>query len=442
MKGSRIYMLFLGLFLVLVFLFEYMSPHEFVWRPTFDGNDREPFGCYVFDDVVSSSVDSYTVTDKTFYRITREDSASSPRAFLIAENDISFNGTDIECLYKLLHAGNQVMICGEYFSYTLEDTLGFHIEYESYLPPVIRYISENRERDSIFFGRDTLNPECIYEVYPQMHPVRIVAGKTDFTYEEDSVAVVAVVADSVAGTENDMEKSGLISAVTISPMTCDSMEVLVWNKENEPLAIRAFIGKGELFLVSTPLMFTNYGILDGNNASYAFRLLSCMKGRPLTRIEAYGDHSKKAGTPLRYVLSEPPLKWAVYSILMLLILFMVFTARRRQRVIPLVKPPVNRTFGFMQLVSNLYYQKHENDEMLKMKHLYFCAEVKRLTGVDLQENVPDESVFTRLSEKTGTDTDFIRTLIKNINIALYRSEVSDIQLKQYVDGMNDILYAL
>jgi hypothetical protein len=439
MNGSRIYMLLLGTFLVLVFLYEYMSPHEFVWRPTFDKNDKEPFGCYVFDDVVSSSVNSYTVTDKTFYRIVEEDSASSPRAFLIAENNLSFNGTDIEYLYKLLHAGNQVMICEEYFPHTLEDTLGFRVEYDSYLPPMIRYINEDRKRDSIFFGKDTLNPEYIYEVYPQMHPVYIIAGKINFTYNEDSVTVVA---DSVAGTGNSMEESNREPAVKISPMTCDSIEVLAWNKKNKPLVIRTFIGKGELFLVSTPLMFTNYGILDGNNASYAFRLLSCMKDKPLTRIEAYGNHSEKAGTPLRYVLSKPPLRWAVYSILMLLILFMVFTARRRQRVIPLVKPPVNRTFDFMQLVSNLYYQKHENHEMLKMKHLYFCAEVKRLTGVDLQENVPGENAFTRLSEKTGTDTDSIRALIKDINMALYRSEVSDIQLELYVDGMNDLLYAL
>jgi hypothetical protein len=394
-------MLFLGVFLVLVFLLEYMSPHKFVWRPTYDGKDREPFGSYVFDDVVSSSIDGYTVSDKTFYRIVHEDSTSSPRAFLITENAFSFHDTDIEYLYKLLHAGNQVMICTEYISSNLEDTLHFETGYDAFLPPINRYISENKRRDSIFFGRDTLNPECIYEVYPQMHPVHIIAGKHDYR-----------------------------------------TETLVWNGKNEPLAVRIFIGKGELFLVSTPLMFTNYGILDGNNASYAFRLLSCMKDKPLVRIEAYGDHSGKAGTPLRYVLSEPPLRWAVYSILTLLALFMVFTARRRQRIIPVVKTPPNRTLGFMQLISNLYYRKHDNGEMLKMKHLYFCDEVKRLTGVDLREHVPGENAFMRLSEKSGMEMAFIRTLIRNINMAMYRHEASDLQLKHYIDGMNDILHAL
>jgi hypothetical protein len=191
-------------------------------------------------------------------------------------------------------------------------------------------------------------------------------------------------------------------------------------------------------------MFTNYNMLDGDNASYVFRLLSYMKNRPLTRIEAYNRSSRneKDRTPLRYVLSEPPLRWAVYSTFILLILFMVFTAKRRQRIIPVVKAPVNRTVGFMQLISDLYYQRHENGEILKMKHLYFCAEVKRLTGIDLQEGIPDEADYTRLSEKTGKDPDALRTSITNIRMAVYRSDASDKQLKEYIDGMNDLLYVL
>ncbi|MDR2774363.1 MAG: hypothetical protein LBC19_06415 [Tannerella sp.] len=409
MKGGRIYMISLGVCFVFVFLFEYMSPHEFIWTPTFDKNDKEPFGSYVFDDVVSSSVNNYTVTDKTFYRIMQEaDSITPPRAFLITENKINFNETDIEYLYRLIHAGNRIMICSNSFSHALEDTLGFKIEYDGFLPNIKRYITDvSKQRDSIYSAAaDTLNSPHVYSVYPQMHPVYI---------------------------NGDRHKHFL---------NCDSSETLVWNEENKPLAVRAFIGKGELFIVSTPLMFTNYGVLDGNNASYTFRLLSYMKDRPLVRTEAYGRHDGKPGSPLRYVLSEPPLRWATYSILSLLVLFMIFTAKRRQRVIPIVKTPPNRTFGFMQLISNLYYQKHDNRELLKLKHMYFCAEVKRRTGTDLQYEAPGEATYTRLSEKTGINNDILRTLINNINRGLCSSGLHDLELKQCIDGMNDILQTL
>jgi hypothetical protein len=436
MKGSRIYMIFLGVFLLLVFLFEYMSPHKFSWKQTFDRNDREPFGCYVFDDVVSSSVGNYTVTDKSFFQIVQDDSVTSPRAFLVVENYVMFGRTDIESLYKLLHAGNRVMICAENFPYTLKDTLRFETEYGRYLPDIRQYIyDDSKQRDSIFSGTDTLRPAHVYEVYPQMHLMYFVEGnhRTYSDTADVSNDTVPVAIEAAVGRPVETQHH---------PMNCDSAEVLAWNSDNRPLAIRLFIGEGELFIVTTPLMFTNYGLLDGKNASYAFGLLSRMGGNALIRTEAYGRHSGSSGTPLRYVLSEPPLRWAVYSTLTLLVLFMGFAARRRQRVIPAVKTPPNRTLGFMQLISNLYYQKHENGEILKMKNTYFCAEVKRLTGVDLQERVPDEAACVRLSEKTGMDKDTLRTLINNINRKIYLSDLYDMELKQCIDDMNNILHSL
>ncbi|MDR0575602.1 MAG: hypothetical protein LBG96_16545 [Tannerella sp.] len=491
MKGSKLYMIFLFAFLVLVFLAEYMAPHQFSWKPTYDKNDKEPFGCYVFDDVLLSSIENYTVTDKTFYQIMQEDSAASPRAFLLMENHPYFNETDIEYLYRLVHLGHQIMICADNFPYTLEDTLCFETEYGEYISSFEYHVKKNKSRDSIFFGTDTLNPEYIFEVYPQMHPVSIVKGKQKWSYDEanhsaqldtevspnndetmnpDTTQTAGascdetgidpeddpappetpdsgrepgnrLITDSVMLEESAKEEN-MTPGFEFIPINCDSTEVLVWNGENKPLAVRAFIGKGEIFMVSTPLMFTNYGMLDNNNASYIFRLLSYMKDKPLIRIEAYGIHDDQPRTPLRYILSVPPLRWAIYSIFILLILFTVFTAKRRQRIIPVVNAPPNRTFGFMQLISNLYYQKRDHGEILKMKHLYFCSEVKSLIGVDLQENVPDESDYRRLAEKTGMDKDLLGKLLKNIRLAIYRSEVDDLQLKQYIDGMNGILRAL
>ena len=420
MKGSKLYMAILFTFFIFIFVIEYFEPHQFSWKPTYDKYDKEPFGSYVFDDILSSSIDNYTVSNKTFYQIFNEDSTTASRAFLLTEHYLRFYGTDIDYLYRLLHLGNQVMICSSDFPYELEDTLGFRGAINADISRYNFEIQKDKTRDSLFFGTDTLHPEHIFEVYPQMLPISLIAGKSRSTY------------DSVQSKVN----------VHDSPMNCDSMQILAWDNRNKPHVIRVFIGKGELFLVTTPLMFTNFGMLDGANASYAFRLLSFMKDKPLTRIEAYGDHNEQSRSPLRYIILELPLRRTLYWILTLLVLFMIFTAKRRQRIIPVVNAPPNRIIGFMQLISNLYYQKHDNGEMLKMKYTYFCAEVKYLIGVDLQENIPDETDYKRLSEKTGMDNDLISLLLKNIRIAVYRSEANDLQLKEYIDGMNELLREL
>ena len=436
MKISRLYLFFLFAFLAVVFLVELMAPHQFVWNPTYDKHDKEPFGSYVFDDVLSSSIDNYAVVNKTFYQLYQEDSTVSSNAFLLTEDFIDLNATDIDYLYKLLHLGNQVMICSDDYSRFLKDTLRFEISYDRYVSIKVASILNNPIRDSLFFGADTLQPERIFEVFPYVHPISL-----KFQHKKDEQADE----ENRKGADSDEEDSSDeddSSSKKTAPINCDSLEVLVWDKNNKPLVIRTFIGKGELFIVTTPLMFTNFGMLDGNNASYIFTLLSYMKNRPLLRIEAYGMHLDKPQTPLRYILSEAPLRWATYSIMILLLLFMFFTAKRRQRIIPVVNTPPNRTLGFMQLISNLYYQKHNNVEILKMKYLYFCTEVKSLIGVELTENVPNDPDYERLIEKTGMEKDFICLLLQNIRIAVYSEEITDTQLQQTIDGMNKLLIAL
>lgn len=437
MKGGRLYILVLVAVLVLVFLFEYMGPHEFSWRETYDKYDKEPFGSYVFHDVLSSSVDSFSVTNQTFYQIFQNDSMTSasvsPRAFLLTENNPSFTHTDISYMLKLIRAGNRVMICTNHVPHSLELTLNMNTSYENYLPNIRQYIQNKSTRDSIFFGTDTLRPERIYEVYPHLHPTFLRLGVERWVSPEEDTA-------EDLDTEEIVEKE--THRLEFFPLKCDSFQVLSWNAHNKPLVARLFIEKGEFYFVATPLMFTNYGILDGDNASYAFSLLAYLKELPIVRVEAYGKYNDQPRTPLRYILSEPSLRWAVYTTLILLILFMIFTAKRRQRVIPLIKSPPNRSFGFMQLISNLYFQRHDNGEILKMKYAFFCAEVNKLTGIDFQERMPDDSDFQRLAEKTGMNKESLQSSLKNIQLAVYRADIDDTRLKQYIDGMNDILHIM
>jgi len=421
MKGSRLYMFFLLVFLVIVFLVDYNAPHQFEWKPTYDKNDKEPFGSFVFDDVMSSSIYNYTVDNKTFYQLFQADSLASDSAILLTENTLHFNETDIEFLFKLLHKGNRIMLCTDEFPFKLLDSLGLSVTYQKVTSFFGGSFVQNTDRDSIFLGRDTLNPERVFEVFLEVHPV-------SFGFRG---------ARRGAG---DMEDEG--DTVKHTVIKYDSLEVLVWDNKNKPLVVRVFLGKGELFLVSTPLMFTNFGMLDGNNASYAFRLLSYLKkspASPLVRIEAYGKHDERPHSPLRYILSEETLRWATYSILVLLILFMAFTAKRRQRIIPVRVAPPNRTLGFMFLISNLYYQKHDNLEILKMKYMFFCAEVKDLSGVDLSDKLPSETDYERLIEKSGMERESISRLLQNIQQAVGGTKVNDWQLKHYIDEMNKFL---
>ena len=470
MKGNRRYILLLFVFILLVFVYQYYSPKEFVWSPTFSKYDKQPFGSYVFDDVMSTSFANYKVENKTFYQLYRElggtqdleeegeiitnyelritneteeteeigDAVSLPtdageteefsnltvslpmeerRAFLITEDRISFSAVDVMALLHLLKQGHKIMLCLHSFPRILADSICFSANYDGYyiIGSIVRFAREGKLRDSLYLGTDSLRPERMYAVYPHLHPYVLKEGRQRQQNEGDSI--------------HNEEK-----------LRCDWSEIWVRNKEGDPVAFRLGIGEGELFLVATPLMFTNYGILDGDNASYAFRLLASMKDMPLTRIEAYGRYANQASdSPLRYLLSQPPLRWALYMSLITIILCMIFTAKRRQRVIPVVRPPANETLRFTQLIGNLYYQRKDYKDMLQKKYRYFCMEVKQLNGLDLQSDEPDEELCRRLADKMGQDFEKIWPSFRELKYLLRNGvSVDETSMMRLIDTMNEI----
>ena len=56
MKGSHWFIIFIVAFLVIMFAVEYHLPKKFVWTPTFGHYDDQPFGCAVFDSLLSASL--------------------------------------------------------------------------------------------------------------------------------------------------------------------------------------------------------------------------------------------------------------------------------------------------------------------------------------------------------------------------------------------------
>ena len=73
MKGSRWFIIFIAAFLFIMFAIEYHLPKNFVWKPTFGHYDEQPFGCAIFDSLLSSSLpQGYTFSKKSLYQLERK----------------------------------------------------------------------------------------------------------------------------------------------------------------------------------------------------------------------------------------------------------------------------------------------------------------------------------------------------------------------------------
>ena len=342
MKGSRWFIVFIVAFLSIMFAIEYHLPKNFVWKPTFSHYDEQPFGCAVFDSVLSSSLpQGYTFSRKSLYQLEQEDTTQR-RGILVISDNLRLSDVDVNALLKMAERGDKIMLVSTLFGRYLEDTLRFR-SYCSYFSPMAlkKYATSFLKKDSLhWIGDSTVYPRQTFYFYPQLCSSYFWGDSLP-----ERVLAQRVLAQRV------FESNEFRYETEVDSLTTDSLVYM-------PVAMSRRWGKGEVILVSTPLIFTNYGMLDGKNATYIFRLLSQMGKLPIVRTEGYMKETAQVQqSPFRYFLAHEPLRWALYLTIITIILFMIFTAKRRQRVIPVMHEPANKSLEFTELIGTLYFQK-------------------------------------------------------------------------------------
>lgn len=176
--------------------------------------------------------------------------------------------------------------------------------------------------------------------------------------------------------------------------------------------IRIKKGKGNLYLHTEPLFVTNYYLLKPGNEKYAADVFSYLPDRKTVWFMGEGKAAAKSASPLRFILSQPALKYAWWLFLGGLLLFVVFTARRRQRVVPIVEPLKNNSVEFVKSIGNLYLQEGEILDMMAKKGQYFLYRVRTELLIDTQEL--DDVFAGKLQQKTGKDLREIQQAVKFI----------------------------
>ena len=185
------------------------------------------------------------------------------------------------------------------------------------------------------------------------------------------------------------------------------------------------------------------GVLDDVSSQYVFRIMSQMADLPVYRTEAYLESKVKLEaeqSPLRELLKRPPLRWAVYLMMLGVVLFMIFTARRHQRVIPIVEKPKNRSLEFIQLIGTLYYQRHDHADLVRKKFRFFAEEVRRNAGIDIGDVNQGDADCRALAEITGMDVEKIKETIREIRLVIHSDlNIPAKQMRKLIDWMNRIL---
>lgn len=385
MKFNRWFILFVVIFLALVFVAQYRMPRKFVWTPTFSHADKQPYGCYIFDSVLSISLPhGYEVNRKTLYQM--KDDTCRRGIMIVVDNMNTWGKTEIGTMISLAEKGNKILLVSSGTVPLLEDTFDIYTLHTYTNMTIRQFVMQKKSRDTLVWEADSLFNRQAYAFYLPIMESRI--RKRSDSLPSRALATVYPRRD----------ESGLL----VRPDTAHT-------------ALEVPIGKGCVIVVTTPLAFTNYGILDKPNHEYVFRILSYIADLPVVRTEAYmPSMDSKEQSPLRYFLSQPPLQWAVTLAFITVLVFMVFTAKRRQRIIPEVEKPKNRNLEFVKLIGTLYYQKNDYRDLVLKKYAYFMEEMRRLLHVDLTDRSEDQRTFAVIASQTGMEEQEVSKLVNMI----------------------------
>lgn len=203
-----------------------------------------------------------------------------------------------------------------------------------------------------------------------------------------------------------------------------------------PVFVRLDYGRGHVYLCTVPIAFTNQFVLRPATSQFAATALSYLPARP-----TWWDEYQKQGrlgdqSLLRLVNSHEALNTAWYLLIIGGILFVLVEARRRQRIIPTIKPLPNTTLLFTRTVASLYRQGSSH-ALIAEKKVGLFMDYLRTRFQETSPDFGDEDFRERLSQKSGLTRPRVDELLRMVNFARTAPQMNDQQLLQLSRALTD-----
>lgn len=401
MNNTSKKMLFLFIVLLgFVYFIESNKVDPIDWRVTLDNTSKSPFGTYVLDKEIDS-----IIPNDSIIRITEH-------LYDFFENN-NYDSIHQTSLFSLLNYGYL-----DSFS---------RVRLNEYIIKGNTALIIQDNIDGIINGVETSS------LYYEM----------EYNDEEDTDLSVTLTNPNIS-TYSFKPKSLTAYYFDIPDSLRNKVEVLGYLKYKGvkyPNLIRQKQGKGQLILGLQPIVFTNYNMLESNNHLYIQGILSYLPQQKtyFTVNKLSTDTEYHSESILRFVFKNPALKWAWYFFLGTIVVFILFTAKRKQRVIPIIKPLNNTTIEFTKTVSNLYIQNRDYYDLMNKQIIYTLEKIRREYWIDTSKL--DDKFVNNLHARTKRDKEDIIKFITFVDTFRtsnhYASEALLIELNKLVEKIID-----
>lgn len=402
---------------------------------------RAPMGFTLVDEMLKrSAIRGYEVINKRFGELAADSDAANYNYLWVSYFD-DLMDHEVHAIDSLLTRGSDVMLFSG-SSYEL-DTLLRYINLD------IRYRQDDGHyalfKDALMTKPES-RPDCFTRVQ-WIEPMTTgqhaasVSGLDTATYIINNAFCDKLVLNhyidlSIDGDTIDNVYHQPRDYTPIVTMTTEVGEMMLMARVTLPGR------RGALYLASTPALTTNVAVTTSPAMrNLVFRMFSLIADRPIRRVALEPIAEGQSSSYMHGIWDSPALSDAFALAMLTCLLAMVFTARRRQRVIPVIAPPVNRMKQMIQHVGDFFYRRRDNVSLVMKRYEMFVTDMRRELMLDIEHDSHD-LVVNELAAATGIDRTIIATWLADIAAASAADTISDRHMTTLIDHMERITAAI
>lgn len=357
-------------------------------RETYSYKDTKPFGAYTAKKILDNCFPgNYVQTVKEPFAKTAAIFDDSSSVYFCVSRNLFLGEKDVDAILNFVYNGN-----------------------------------------SAFFATSNFDSLLLNRIFCEVDSAASFTGYRAGEYEQTSVRLME-------GINADKDSFGYFYRPFrsyFSVMNDRYSRVIGYNALGEPNCIVFFWGKGKLFLHTDPRVFSNYFLLTQNNNKYMQRLMQ-VQGQDPQHVfwddyynKINSRRSQGNSSSLSEIFKYPPLQTAFWLLLSMLLLYILFEGKRRQRMIREIKPNENSSVAFTETIARLYLQKHDNKNIADKMITYFYEFIRN--NYFLNANTGNKDFIIALSKKSGVSEEMTIALFNAISQANKSSTIDDFQL--------------
>lgn len=372
MKNNRTFTIifFCVLGVVLVGFFYLTNDNrKYSWRETYDPQSNQPYGTQFIREMLKSYASEGFIynSKRPVHELLDSASNNKKSAYVFIGNSMYLDSADVQAIQRFVTQGNDVFLITPYLTNDLS-TAFYQAECTS----------------SIFvetYDSTTIHSNFYHPEFAARKPYKFTfrLGDKDATYYWEHLA---------------------------PSVLCDSISSVVPLGYFQPDRVNFFkipYGKGNLFVHTNPVVFTNYFMVRERNTEYASSVFSHTTSKVILWDEysKVPDYQKGRGpsyNPLYYIMQQPSLQYAWWVMLVLALLYVFFTAKRMQRFIPVLEQKTNTSLAFLNMVASLHYHNGNHGDMARKKMRHFLHFIR--TKYALSTHKIDPEFIKKLSIKS------------------------------------------